>query len=65
MTANVEQTLSFITQEGVTISLRKTGNNAMAQLTLQDVDENGEAIVLHAFLHKDEERALLSMIEKI
>jgi hypothetical protein len=37
----------------------------MAQLTLQDVDENGEAIVLHAFLHKDEERALLSMIEKI
>ncbi len=65
MTVNVEQTLSFTTQQGVTILLKKTGNDGLTQLTLQSSDINGEAEWLHAYLTSDEEQALLHMIEKI
>jgi hypothetical protein len=65
MATNVEQTLSFTTQQGVTILLKKTGNDGLTQLTLQDVNMDGEVEWIHAYLTSDEERALLYMIEKI
>ena len=65
MIVNVEQTLSFTTQQGVTILLKKIGNDGLTQLTLQSLDVNGEAEWFHAYLDENEERALLHMIEKI
>ena len=63
MPVNIEQTLSFITQEGVTVLLKKTDNDNITQLTLQNINSNEERF--HVYLHKDEVRALLSMIEKV
>lgn len=63
MSVNVEQTLSFTTQDGITVLLKKTDNDDMTQLTLQDM--NGEGEWFHAYLHRDEIRTLLSMVEKI
>ena len=66
MIVNVEQTLSFTTQQGVTILLKKTGNDGLTQLTLKSLDIiDGEADWFHAYLDENEERALLHMIEKI
>jgi len=63
MSVNVEQTLSFTTQDGITVWLKKTDDNAMTQLTLQDKNDVGETF--HIYLNRDEIKALLGMVEKI
>jgi hypothetical protein len=63
MSVNVEQTLSFTTQGGITVLLKKADNDEMTQLTLQDADGEGEWF--HIYLHRDEIKALLGMVEKI
>lgn len=65
MVVNVQQTLSFTTQEGVTVLVKKSDSDAMTQLTLQSTDSNGKADQLHVYLGRDEVRALLSTIEKV
>ena len=62
MSVNVEQTLSFTTQDGVIVWLKKTDNDAMTQLTLQDKNDVGESF--HIYLSRDEIKALLSILEK-
>ena len=63
MEVNVEQTLSFTTQGGIIVWLKKTDDNVMTQLTLQDKNDVGETF--HIYLNRDEIKALLGMVEKI
>ena len=63
MSVNIEQTLSFTTQNKVTVLVKKTSNDDITQLTLQDM--NGEGEWFHAYLHRDEIKALLSILEKV
>jgi hypothetical protein len=62
MPVNIEQTLSFTTQDGITVWLKKTDTDATTQLTLQDKNDVGESF--HIYLHRDEIKALLSILEK-
>jgi hypothetical protein len=62
MLVNVEQTLSFTTQDGVIVWLKKTDNDVTTQLTLQDKNDVGE--LFHIYLNRDEIKALLSILEK-
>ena len=62
MSVNIEQTLSFTTQDGITVWLKKTDTDATTQLTLQDKNDVGESF--HIYLHRDEIKALLSILEK-
>jgi len=63
MAVNVEQTLSFTTQDGVIVWLRKTDNDVTTQLTLQDKNDVGESF--NIYLNRDEIKALLSILEKV
>jgi hypothetical protein len=63
MSVNVEQTLSFTTQDGVIVWLKKTDNDVTTQLTLQDKNDVGE--LFHIYLNRDEIKALLSILEKV
>jgi len=63
MSVNIEQTLSFTTQDEITVWLKKTDDNVMAQLTLQNKNDVGETF--HIYLNRDEIKALLSILEKV
>jgi len=63
MSVNIEQTLSFTTQDEITVWLKKTDDNVMTQLTLQDKNDVGETF--HIYLNRDEIKALLSILEKV